>query len=73
MHAGKMVAPIIIVVFAVSYYAVIGISLIRFNLPVAMKAVVLIVSCLVSLILVYVLVERIKEIRRGEEDDLGKY
>jgi len=73
MHAGKMIAPILIVAFAVSYYAMLGISLIRFSLPVAIKAVVLIVSGLVSVILIYVLIERIKEIRRGEEDDLGKY
>ncbi len=73
MHAGKMVAPVVIVAIAVSYYAVVGMALFQFRLPGAIKAVVLIVSGLVSLILVYVLVERIKEIRRGEEDDLGKY
>jgi len=73
MHARKMIAPIIIVVCAICYYALMVVVFLHFDLPGPIKVVGLIGSILVSLILVFVLVERMKEIRRGEEDDLGKY
>jgi hypothetical protein len=39
----------------------------------SVKIMVLVVSVIITVLLVAVLIERIKEISKGEEDDLGKY
>jgi hypothetical protein len=71
-HGRKMIAPIVIAVIMVIYYAAyfgLLISLLdgiwKYALglfPVALAAV-----------MVKVCIERIMEIRKGEEDDIGKY
>ena len=71
-HGRKMIAPIVIAVIMVIYYAAyfgVLISLLdgiwKYALglfPVALAAV-----------MVKVCIERIMEIRKGEEDDIGKY
>lgn len=72
MHRKKMVAPIVISVIVVLYYAV------YFGLLIAMldgiwKYVLGIVPILLSAVMVKVCIERIKEIKDGEEDDISKY
>ena len=71
-HTRKMIAPIIATVVMVLYYvAYFGflISLIdgiwRYLLG--------IVPLIFSGVMIYVCVERIKEIKKGEEDDIGQY
>ena len=71
-HRKKMIAPIIITILIVAYYVV------YFGLLIALidgvgKYVLGIVPLLFSAIMVKVCIERIKEIREGEEDDLSKY
>ena len=72
-HKKKMVAPIVISIITVIYFcfyaaicfsmSVLSITKILFGvIPLALIGVV-----------VYVLVERMNEIRSGEEDDLSKY
>jgi hypothetical protein len=69
----KYVAPVAVAV-CISFYSVVtGIVLWQFNIPITAKIMVLAVSVTTIIILVVVLVERIKEINKGEEDDLGKY
>lgn len=68
-----MIAPIFIVALIMLYYVIIGIILILFEVPSLIKLIALSISIIVSIILVFVLVERIKEIKGGEEDDLSKY
>jgi membrane protein implicated in regulation of membrane protease activity len=72
-HRKKMIAPIFIVALIMLYYVIIGIILILFDVPSLIKLIALSISIIVSIILVFVLVERIKEIKGGEEDDLSKY
>ncbi len=73
-HEKKMVAPIIIAVLVVLYY--IGISVVFVlvdNITVIGKCLLVMVPLVLSGVMIYVLMNRIQEIRSGEEDDLSKY
>ena len=72
-HRKKMIAPIFIVALIILYYIIIGITLIIFDVPNLVRLIVFSISIIVSLILAFVLIERIKEIKGREEDDLSKY
>jgi hypothetical protein len=71
----KMIAPIVVAVVSGLYYAgiIAGIARDIIALPPAIKVIALAAPVVVIGISVYVLIERIKEIRSGEEDDLSKY
>ncbi|MBQ2898469.1 MAG: hypothetical protein IJE28_01835 [Oscillospiraceae bacterium] len=69
----KYLAPIVIAVLLIIYeilYFGIIISLINSLL---IKILIGIIPAAFAGIMIFVLIERIKEIRSGEEDDLGKY
>ncbi len=73
-HTKKMVAPIVISVLVVVYYIAFGITcLVVKDMPLLVKLLCGILPLFVAGGSVYVLIERIKEIRSGEEDDLSKY
>jgi hypothetical protein len=76
-HFKKILAPALIIGVIVLYYALMGLlvalDLLPFNLPGAIKAALVVLPLAVIGMGVYVLVERIKEIRSGEEDDLSQY
>lgn len=72
-HVKKMIAPIFIVGVILIYYVIVGASLIIFNIPNFIKIIILSISIIISITLVFTLIERIKEIKGGEEDDLSKY
>lgn len=72
MHRKKMVAPIVISVIIVLYYAV-YFGLLITALDSIWKYVLGIVPVLLSAVMVKVCIERIKEIKDGEEDDISKY
>lgn len=72
MHRKKMVAPIVISVIVVLYYAV-YFGLLITALDGIWKYVLGIVLVLLSAVMVKVCIERIKEIKDGEEDDISKY
>lgn len=66
------VAPIIITVILILYFAV------YFGVLIAViqniwKYILLVIPILLAGVLIYVCIDRIKEIRSGEEDDLSKY
>ena len=68
----KMIAPIIITVIMVLYYVVyfgVLISLLEGIVKYALGLLPLIFS----VVMIKVCIERIKEIKGGEEDDLSKY
>ncbi len=67
-YAAPIVITVIFVLYVVFYFGVLA-SL----LPNVMAGVFLIVTIAIAGVLIYVCVERIKEIRSGIEDDLGKY
>jgi predicted membrane chloride channel (bestrophin family) len=72
----KYAAPIIVTVFVALYYSIAATVLYNYNidLPLAVKIAVFVVPSIVIIIMmVMVLLERFKEIKKGEADDLGKY
>ena len=71
-HAKKMIAPIVITVLLVGYY-IVYFGLLVHMLGGALRWVLGLVPLGLAAASVGVCVQRIKEIRSGEEDDLGKY
>lgn len=72
-HAKKYIAPIIIVCLIIVYYSTIAYTMFTFRIPLILKILIVVISLAVSIALLFVLIERIKEINHGEEDDLGEY
>lgn len=73
-HGKKMIAPIIITILLVLYYVGISLLFIADNdIGMTAKLLFVIIPLAVVGVLIYVLFNRIEEIRSGEEDDLGKY
>ncbi|MDR1466148.1 MAG: hypothetical protein LBI40_00795 [Treponema sp.] len=73
IHLNKKIAPVVVAVCLAAYYVLSVIILVRLNVPLIITIASLIVSVIISAATVMVLVERIKEINKGETDDLSKY
>jgi predicted anti-sigma-YlaC factor YlaD len=71
-HKKKMIAPVVVVLGVLFAAARVFFANGKFVADTS-KIVVLVVSLIMTVLLVVVLVERIKEIQRGEEDDLSQY
>ena len=72
MHKKKMLAPIVVTVLMVLYYVVYFGFLISL-IDGIWKFVLGVIPLVFSIVTVAVCVERINEIKKGEEDDLSKY
>ena len=73
-HIKKMIAPIIIAVMLIVYFIAYALLIsILPGLPLIIKILFAIVPLFIAGVTVYVVIERIKEIRSGEEDDLSNY
>lgn len=72
-HVKKMIAPIVITIIVMAYYLFFFIVIFASGMPMIAKILLGVLPALFIGVLIYVLVERIKEIRSGEEDDLSKY
>ena len=68
-----MIAPIIIVFLILAYYIAFGVFFVKFAAPLILKLIGIIVPAALSAAFIWLLAQRIKEIKGGEEDDLGKY
>lgn len=66
------IAPITITVILLLYF-ILYFSVLIALLPGVWKHILLIIPLALAGVLIYVCIERIKEIRSGEEDDLSKY
>ena len=71
-HKKKMIAPIIITVIMILYYVAYFGILISL-LDGIWKYVLGIIPLVFSGVMIYVCMERINEIKKGEEDDLSQY
>ena len=71
-HGKKMIAPIIVTAITILYY-VIYFCLLASVLDGILKIVLGIIPIVLSLVMIGVCIERIKEIKKGEEDDISKY
>ena len=71
-HEKKMIAPIIVTVAVVLYY-ILYLGLLILIIPGVFKAIFGIIPLIFAVLMIYVCVQRIREIKGGEEDDLSKY
>ena len=71
-HRKKMLPPIVISVIIIFYYVVYFGILITL-LPSIWKYVLGIIPIIFSAVMLKVCIERIKEIKEGEEDDISEY
>ena len=70
----NMIAPVVIVALISIYYIAIGVIFAYMNgVPMLAKIIALVVPALLSGVAITVLIQRIKEIKKGEDDDLSKY
>ena len=71
-HGKKMIAPIIITALMVIYY-VFYFGLLVWYIDGILKYILGIIPLIFTIMMVAVCIERIKEIKKGEEDDLSQY
>ena len=71
-HKKKMIAPIVVSVLIILYY-IIYFGVLISLLDGVFKYALGIIPILFSIVMVKVCIERIKEIKGGEEDDISKY
>lgn len=69
----KVIAPVIIILIVCLYYISIVTCFILFNMPLFVIVMMSFISIIITILLIYVLIERIQEIKKGEEDDLSQY
>ena len=70
----KYIAPVIIVLLLCAYYIAFALVIGRVpELPLWLRLAAILVPLAICGVLVYVLVERVREISGGEEDDLENY
>ena len=71
-HKKKMIAPMLVTIILIIYY-VVYFGFLIFLLDGVWKYILGIFPIAFSAIMIYVCIERIKEIKKGEEDDISKY
>jgi len=71
-HGKKIVAPIVVTVIVLLYY-VLYFGVLISLLPGIWKYLLGIIPLIFAVVLIKVCAERIKEIKKGEEDDLSQY
>ena len=74
MKKNPYIAPIIVAVLVVLYFAFYGyIATVVEGMPFVARVVFMAIPAVMIIVMICTLMERIKEIRKGENDDLGKY
>ncbi|MDR0443150.1 MAG: hypothetical protein LBH44_07080 [Treponema sp.] len=72
-HGKKIIAPVVVVLCLTLYNLIIWVIFLRIGLPKMVIFLGVSIPIVINIILIKVLIDRVKEIRKGEEDDLGKY
>lgn len=72
-HSEKMIAPIVITVLFIVYYCIYFIILLAELPGIVLKLLFGIIPIALAAVMIFVCVQRMKEIRSGEEDDLSQY
>lgn len=73
-HAVKLIAPCVIAALIGGYFFFFGVGILFIpEIPGIVKFLMAVIPAALLGVTIYVLVERIQEIRSGEEDDLSKY
>ena len=69
----KFIAPVIVTVLFVIYFIFYFVCLLATLESIVAKVLFGVIPLLMSLLIVYVCIQRINEIKNGEEDDISKY
>lgn len=72
-HDNKMLAPIIVTVVLVGYYILYFVTLLSVLPGFFLKLLCGIAPFILTGVTIFVCIQRINEIRSGEEDDISKY
>ena len=72
-HMKKMIAPITITVILIIYYILYFAFIMFLVKGLLLKLLIGIIPIVFGVAMIYVCIERIKEIQGGEQDDLSKY
>ena len=74
MKKNPYIAPIVVAVLVVLYFIFYGyMATVVDGMPFVARIVFMAIPMVMIIVMIYTLIERIKEIRKGENDDLGKY
>lgn len=73
MRTKKLIAPIIITILLVLYFLGFAVACFLLVMPIFAKLLGLVIPGALIGVSVFVLAERINEVRSGEEDDLSNY
>ena len=74
MKKNPYIAPIVVAVLVVLYFIFYGyMATVIDGMPFVARIVFIAIPVVMIIVMIYTLIERIKEIRKGENDDLGKY
>ena len=74
MKKNPYIAPIVVAVLVVLYFIFYGyMATVIDGMPFVARIVFMAIPVVMIIVMIYTLIERIKEIRKGENDDLGKY
>lgn len=72
-HTKKMIAPIVVTILLVLYYAGFAVAAFYYKFPLSVCVPATLLPLIFGGVMIGVCVERIREIQAGEEDDLSKY
>ena len=74
MKKNPYIAPIVVAVLVVLYFIFYGyMATVIDGMPFVARIVFMAIPVVMIIVMIYTLIERIKEIKKGENDDLGKY
>ena len=74
MKKNPYIAPIVVAVLVVLYFIFYGyMATVIDGMPFVARIVFMAIPVVMIIVMIYTLIGRIKEIRKGENDDLGKY
>lgn len=73
MKINKIIAPIIVTIILVTYYSLAIFGILRVPESLILKVIGTIIGLILIGVSINSLIQRIKEIRSGEYDDLSKY
>ena len=72
-HVKKMIAPIVITILVVVYYMIYFCVIISMMKHMAAIVLLGVIPVALAAVMIYVCMQRMDEIRSGEEDDLSEY
>ncbi|MDD5016704.1 MAG: hypothetical protein PHO15_01230 [Eubacteriales bacterium] len=72
-HTKKLIAPVVITAILVLYLCALVVTWAYIPVSLAVKIIGAVIALALIGVSLYVLIQRIKEIRSGEEDDLSQY